>query len=142
MNKFFFGSAALLALLGLFVREGLGLHCWACNSAFDPRCGETHFDSSTLDTVDCNQLEHEHLNTEPIYCRKIIQRIKEHVRTVRGCGWLEETKAKPGECYTRTGTKDVMVTYCHCDSDECNSGNSVLASLGLSAVFLALTRLF
>lgn len=64
------------------------------------------------------------------------------MRTVRGCGWLKEDKVKPGECYTRTGTKDVMVTYCHCDTDECNSGNSVLASLGLSAVFLALTRLF
>lgn len=142
MNKLFFGSAALLALLGLFVREGLGLQCWACNSAFDPRCNHTHFDSSTLDTVDCDQLEQKHLNTAPIYCRKIIQTIKEHVRTVRGCGWLEEKKAETGECYTKKGTKDVMVTYCHCDTDYCNSGNSVLASLGLSAVFLALTRLF
>lgn len=56
---------------------GLGLSCWACNSAFDPRCGETNFDSSTrLDTVDCNQLERNHLDAEPIYCRKIIQRSK------------------------------------------------------------------
>lgn len=68
--------------------------------------------------------------------------VKDKVRTVRGCGWLKETKAAVGECYTRTGTKDIMVTYCHCDKDNCNSGNSVLASLGLSAVFVVLTRLF
>ncbi|XP_042242012.1 uncharacterized protein LOC121879420 isoform X2 [Homarus americanus] len=142
MNKYIVGSAVLITLLGVFVRQGWGLRCWECNSAFDPRCGETHFDSSTLDTVDCNQLEISHLNTTPIYCRKIIQRIQEEVRTVRGCGWLQEKKVHAGGCYTRTGTKDIMITYCHCEENNCNSGNSVLVSMGLAAVLLVLTKIF
>ncbi|KAK4302644.1 hypothetical protein Pmani_025276 [Petrolisthes manimaculis] len=61
------------------VGEGLGLHCWECNSAFDPRCGETHFDAATLDSVDCDQMDALKLNSNnasAIYCRKIIQRSK------------------------------------------------------------------
>ncbi|KAK8751354.1 hypothetical protein OTU49_014356, partial [Cherax quadricarinatus] len=122
---------------------GWGIRCWECNSSFDPRCGETHFDSSTLDTVDCNQLKRDHLHgMEAIYCRKIVQRIESEVRTVRGCGWLEERKAPVGGCYTRTGTKEVMITYCHCNHDNCNSGNSFLASVGLATALLLLTKLF
>ncbi|XP_071532617.1 UPAR/Ly6 domain-containing protein crok-like [Panulirus ornatus] len=143
MNKSLFGSAVLVTLLGLLVRQGWGIRCWECNSAFDPRCGESHFDSNTLDTVDCDQLNRRHLaGKDAIYCRKIVQSIQNEVRTVRGCGWLEETKAPVGGCYTRTGTKDIMVTYCHCDHDECNSGNTVMASVGLAAVVLMLTKLF
>nr|XP_045606914.1 uncharacterized protein LOC123763680 [Procambarus clarkii] len=143
MNKTLLGSAVLVTFLGLFIRQGLGIRCWECNSSFDPRCGETHFDPSTLDTVDCNQLKQNHLiGAEAIYCRKIVQRIETEVRTVRGCGWVEEKKAPVGSCYTRTGTKDVMVTYCHCNEDNCNSGNSVMSCLGLATALLILIKLF
>ncbi|KAK3855634.1 hypothetical protein Pcinc_037980, partial [Petrolisthes cinctipes] len=122
----------------------LGLHCWECNSAFDPRCGETHFDSATLDSVDCDQLDALKLNinnASAIYCRKIIQRIQEEVRTVRGCGWIKEVKADIGECYTRTGTKDIMVTYCHCDKDKCNGATTLFTSTTSVTLATATTTL-
>ncbi|XP_063603416.1 uncharacterized protein LOC134779290 isoform X1 [Penaeus indicus] len=143
MNKYIVGSAVLVTLLGLYVRQGEALMCWDCNSSLDPRCGEFNFDKHTLDTVNCSHVYNGYLRKkEPLYCRKIVQTIQNTVRTVRGCGWLEETKADVGGCYVRTGTKDVMVKYCHCQGDECNGGASLVASLGLATGLLALTKLF
>lgn len=143
MNKYILGSAVLVTLLAVFVRQGETLLCWQCNSALDPRCGEFNFDSHTLDQVDCSQLEIHHLrDKEATYCRKIVQHIEGKTRTVRGCGWIEDTRFEEGECFSRTGTKDIQVTYCHCKGDGCNPANTAVASMGLAVMLLALTKLF
>ncbi|XP_037777281.1 uncharacterized protein LOC119574212 isoform X2 [Penaeus monodon] len=140
MNKYIVGSAVLVTLLGLYVRQADALLCWECNSAFDPRCSEDNFDPYTLATVDCDQLELEHLQgMVATSCRKITQIIGDHQRTIRGCGWIEEQR---DDCYSRTGTKDIVITYCHCNEDNCNSGHSVMASLGLATLLLVLTKIF
>ncbi|KAK7076090.1 hypothetical protein SK128_021977 [Halocaridina rubra] len=124
-------------------RSGDSLLCWQCNSALDPRCGEYDFDRHTLEQVDCSQLRREHLpNMEAAYCRKIVQHIEGKTRTVRGCGWIDDDKYPSGECYTRTGTKDIMVTYCHCNTDGCNPGTKVVASVWLAAALMVLAKLF
>ncbi|XP_068217818.1 UPAR/Ly6 domain-containing protein crok-like [Palaemon carinicauda] len=117
--------------------------CWQCNSAIDPRCGEHDFDQHTLDQVDCSQLRRDNLpGLEAAHCRKIVQHIQGKTRTVRGCGWIVDDKYPVGECYTRTGTKDIQLIYCHCEGDGCNPGNTVVASMGLAAMLVVLIKLF
>ncbi|XP_064087871.1 uncharacterized protein LOC135202407 [Macrobrachium nipponense] len=143
MNKYILGSAVVVTLLAAFVRQGESVLCWQCNSAIDPRCGEHNFDRHTLDQVDCSQLKRDHLpGMEALYCRKIVQHIQGNTRTVRGCGWIDDAKYPVGECYTRTGTKDIMITYCHCEGDGCNPANTVMASMGLAVILVVLTKLF
>ncbi|KAF2346427.1 hypothetical protein FHG87_022817 [Trinorchestia longiramus] len=71
------------------------------------------------------------------YCRKIIQYIQGKERTVRGCGWLADRRAEEvGGCYSRTGTKDIIVTFCSCNHDACNSAPHQVAPVPAVGVTL------
>ncbi|KAL7648403.1 UNVERIFIED_CONTAM: hypothetical protein RMT77_000309 [Armadillidium vulgare] len=139
MIKVTCASAALLVLLTLFIGKGAGIKCWDCNSKNDPRCGALNFSPYSIGSIDCDQKSFQHLKGQrPKYCRKIIQNIGEETRTIRGCGWLDDKRAE-GRCYTRTGTKDIMVTFCQCSGDMCNTASSLVSgTLG----FLTLHLLF
>jgi len=55
------------------------------------------------------------------FCRKILSNIDGDVSVLRQCG---TDAADPPKCAERTGTKDVKMTYCECDEDECNNAES------------------
>jgi len=144
-NYLLYTCLTLTTFAGFAIQGGSAILCWECNSKLDPRCSAGDFDKYTIDHVDCSQHERENLNGEAKYCRKIIQNIEGVERTIRGCGWLDEPMYKPGECYYRTGTNDIQLTYCYCEGDQCNSGKALTASLPLAvaaAIFMLLNKLF
>ena len=63
------------------------------------------------------------------------------VRVIRACGWLDEVKDRP-DCYSRTGTKDIMVTYCSCQGDKCNSSTSVRTPWAIAGMLLLIIQMF
>ena len=49
------------------------------------------------------------------------------VRVVRSCGWLNSTNEDEGaSCFKRSGSQDVYITHCTCNTDGCNGATSVL----------------
>jgi hypothetical protein len=46
------------------------------------------------------------------------------VRVIRGCGYIRDPRDDK-ECTRRSGTHDVILLYCACSKDLCNSGNSI-----------------
>lgn len=125
---------------------GVSITCYSCNSAYDPRCGDP-FDPYTLGTVNCSLLPTpEHLlhleYSVPVMCRKLVQKIYQKRRVIRGCGYITEER---NDCYRRSGTFDVDSTYCACKGDICNgssrldqSGTSLVTSL-VAAIVLLMT---
>ncbi|KAF2351805.1 hypothetical protein FHG87_017436 [Trinorchestia longiramus] len=116
-------SASLLVILVLVVQSGSAIRCWDCNSKFDPRCSHEHFDNHTLETVDCDQESLPHMpQLKAQYCRKIIQ--------------YNRRAEEVGGCYSRTGTKDIIVTFCSCNHDACNSAPHQVAPVPAVGVTL------
>ncbi|KAK8783551.1 hypothetical protein V5799_010086 [Amblyomma americanum] len=75
-------------------------------------------------------------------CRKIVQKVYSDFRTVRDCGWLKDEK-EGTSCMRRAGTFSVLMKYCSCDKDGCNSARrSSASSLLMVAPPLLLLRLF
>jgi len=136
---------AILLLLISFVQQSYALHCFVCNSARDPRCGDP-FDDKTIEKADCNQL---HPEFNATLCRKNIQKVnlgaRSDVRVVRSCGHVANKLFEGDEpdadtstrCFTRAGTFEVMVTYCSCSTEACNSAERGVEAKA-SATFLML----
>ncbi|XP_058804072.1 uncharacterized protein LOC131671579 [Phymastichus coffea] len=123
----------LLIVLVATLRLGEAVVCYQCNSEYDPRCGDP-FDPYSLGTVNCSfQPRLEHLDVEPVLCRKISQKVYGKDRVVRGCGFLEDEKTDNKACLSRSGTHDVRAKYCSCTTDLCNStpASTEPASIGL-----------
>ncbi|XP_063217888.1 uncharacterized protein LOC134528307 [Bacillus rossius redtenbacheri] len=138
--------ACLLAgvvVFGFLAGTGLGISCYQCNSAYDPRCGDP-FDPYSLGAGDCNarpKLTHIH-NVEATMCRKITQKVYGKVRVVRGCGYVNESALREGrDCYQRTGTHDVSVQFCSCHGELCNAAAGLAPALG-AALLALLARAF
>lgn len=122
-----------------------GIQCFKCNSHYDKNCGDP-FNNYTSELINCDQEEHRmsHLplkEDETRYsaniCRKTVQIIAEEVRVIRSCGWLPNPESmKDRDCFTRTGTHQVMVYHCVCKGSACNGAqhhtvHMVLVLLGL-----------
>ncbi|GFU29851.1 uncharacterized protein NPIL_288161 [Nephila pilipes] len=107
-----------ILLVGCSLRLGEALHCWECNSKYDPNCGEP-FKNHTISLADCSQrfLVHNMTITSTI-CRKITQRVQGELRIIRGCGFFNPEAA--GTCQTRAGTHLVFMHYCQCEGEGCN----------------------
>lgn len=75
----FFNVFLLFFLLfSLHSHIGEAIHCWDCNSAYDPRCGDP-FDNHSIALVDCSQMSYTHLAVkEATFCRKTTQKGEWH----------------------------------------------------------------
>jgi len=124
-----------------------GIKCFSCNSHYDRSCGDP-FNNYTTELINCDQEEHR-MNHLPLkddntrysanICRKTVQIIAEEVRVIRSCGWLPNPDSmKDRDCFTRTGTHQVMVYHCVCAGDACNGA---LHTTVLSAVLLGLVSI-
>jgi len=134
-----------------FINPVSGIKCWECNSAYDKRCADP-FQNITTELVDCDQRGSEmtHLPlkadntsyTKANICRKTIQTVNENTRVIRACGWIpNDEQFKDRECYTKSGTNQVMVFHCVCYSDKCNASPSFTASTILVLVLSAVAFL-
>jgi len=106
-----------------------GIRCYSCNSHYDRNCLDP-FNNYTIENVDCGQETHRMTHLPPKedgsphianICRKTVQIVSEEIRVIRSCGWLPNEKSMKGrDCFTRTGTHQVMVYHCVCGHDGCN----------------------
>ena len=87
---------------------GQSIHCWDCNSAYDPRCNDP-FDNHSIALVDCNQLSYPHLEVKvATLCRKTMQKgslsltlhlnwpavVSRHVRISSSCSVKPKDRAR------------------------------------------------
>jgi len=120
--------------------ETFGIKCWECRSDTDPKCADP-FDNSTVPITDCTQepfLPHIP-NVKATMCRKIRQKVHGEWRYIRSCAYLGEPGIEGDErfCLMRTGTYNIFMEYCTCNSkDGCNSAS--LLSLSPLIVVLSL----
>lgn len=131
--------------LCLFI--GLAIKCWDCRSDADPKCADP-FDNTTFAISDCQQAPLlEHLNNMPsTMCRKIRQKctfclqlfISKTIivlftvngvwKYIRSCAYLGEVGMYGDEryCLMRTGTYNIFMEYCTCNSKDGCNGTSAL----------------
>lgn len=127
-----------LSLIIILISLGFAysLRCWDCNSLINDGCSDP-FKSDDFDLADCNQKFTARYPNQPgSICRKIIQKVNDDYRTIRGCGYVNEEgneiKANTqisNDCIKRAGTFSVLVQYCSCNSDDgCNHSNHLIVS--------------
>ncbi|XP_034253169.1 uncharacterized protein LOC117652398 [Thrips palmi] len=111
----------------------MAIKCWDCRSDSDPKCADP-FDNSTVPITDCRTLGSlDHLpGVRPTMCRKIRQKVNGEWRYFRSCAYMGEPGIQGDErfCLMRTGTYNIFMEYCTCNSkDGCNSASSIKGSL-------------
>ncbi|KPJ16012.1 hypothetical protein RR48_05357 [Papilio machaon] len=104
-----------------------GIKCWNCRSSNDPKCADP-FDNSTVPITDCKEEKGlAHLpGVKSTMCRKIRQKVNGEWRYFRDCAYLGEVGIMGDErfCLMRTGTYNIFIEYCTCNSkDGCNSSS-------------------
>ncbi|GFS88611.1 uncharacterized protein TNCV_1462121 [Trichonephila clavipes] len=123
------------------LQRAVGIKCWVCRSDADPRCVDP-FDNTTIPIFDCDTSKlPQYPELKATMCRKIRQKVYGNWRFIRTCAFL----GSPGEgtgnenyCTMRTGTYNVFMETCTCNSkDGCNTA----ASLRLSYAAALLTAL-
>jgi len=138
-SRRFFFWVILFVTFAFTIHTGSAIKCWECNSHYDRNCGDP-FGNETFALTDCDQRELEHYpNQKASVCRKIIQKVRNDYRFVRGCGWLSgQTEKESTNCFKRSGTFNVLVQYCSCDQDGCNASDFVRPDwTGLLVVLIA-----
>ncbi|XP_054717896.1 uncharacterized protein LOC129227371 [Uloborus diversus] len=134
----------LFILVGFFLHFGESIHCWECNSKYDPNCGEP-FKPYSMALVDCGQrFLKQDLATSATICRKLSQKVQGETRIIRSCGYIDPQEA--GTCYNKAGTHLVFTEYCQCSGDGCNKTGAlrplsgfliVLSLMALMGCFLS-----
>ncbi|XP_022916755.1 UPAR/Ly6 domain-containing protein crok [Onthophagus taurus] len=132
-------------LLIVLIKQGYGIKCWECRSDADPKCSDP-FDNRTFAITDCSKTPSlDHLpDIESRMCRKIRQKIHGVWRYIRSCAYLGEPGIRGDErfCLMRTGTYNIFMEYCTCNSkDGCNGTDSLKISrlgFGVSMFLLIL----
>lgn len=139
---------------------GSAIKCWDCRSDADPKCSDP-FDNTTFAITDCKQQQLEFLpDAKATMCRKIRQKGKRHSynllrmvvyviyflvngvwKYIRSCAYLGEPGIAGDErfCLMRTGTYNIFMEYCTCNSkDGCNGASALTFSslLTLTLVFV------
>ncbi|XP_018334576.1 uncharacterized protein LOC108743500 [Agrilus planipennis] len=104
------------------------IKCWDCRSDADPKCSDP-FDNSTFAITDCQQQRLEFIpDAKSTMCRKIRQKVHGVWKYIRSCAFLGEPGIEGDErfCLMRTGTYNIFMEYCTCNSkDGCNSSSSL-----------------
>ncbi|XP_023226647.1 uncharacterized protein LOC111627327 [Centruroides sculpturatus] len=115
---------------------GNAIKCWVCRSDTDPRCADP-FDNTSVPINDCDIATLDHLpGLKATMCRKMRQKVNGHWRFYRSCAFLGTPGEGTGDenyCLMRTGTYNIFVEYCTCNSKNgCNtSPKSVSISIGM-----------
>ncbi|XP_054721061.1 uncharacterized protein LOC129230671 [Uloborus diversus] len=123
----------LCTLYLLYLLDTVGaIKCWVCRSDADPRCVDP-FDNTTIPIFDCDTAKLEQFpGLKASMCRKIRQKVHGDWRFIRTCAFL----GSPGEgtgnenyCTMRTGTYNVFMETCTCNSkDGCNDAMTIRLS--------------
>lgn len=145
-GRFSLRHLIILIVLFCYFGQGLSIKCWVCRSDQDPKCSDP-FDNSTATITDCKQEKGlEHLpGIKSTMCRKIRQKVNGVWRYFRNCAFLGEPGIAGDErfCLMRTGTYNIFMEYCTCNSkDGCNAASYLGGSLPLfaSAMTIAAVR--
>ncbi|XP_018578082.1 uncharacterized protein LOC108916338 [Anoplophora glabripennis] len=116
----------------VLVQEGLSIKCWDCRSDVDPKCSDP-FDNTTFAITDCSKATR--LETYPLVqatmCRKMRQKVNGVWKYIRSCAYLGEPGIKGDErfCLMRTGTYNIFMEYCTCNTkDGCNISSHLKSS--------------
>ncbi|XP_066247476.1 UPAR/Ly6 domain-containing protein crok [Euwallacea similis] len=137
----------LLTFLIGFPDSSYGIKCWDCRSDADSKCADP-FDNRTFAMTDCDQVKpstyiydkDNYKTQKATMCRKIRQKVNGVWKYFRSCAFLGEIGIKGDErfCLMRTGTYNIFMEYCTCNSkDGCNTSSHVYVSnllLGLSFI--------
>ncbi|XP_065342439.1 UPAR/Ly6 domain-containing protein crok-like [Cloeon dipterum] len=145
-SRGFAAVAAFLAVLSICLHQGDAIKCWVCRSDADPKCADP-FDNSTLPITDCSKEPFlNHLpNIRPNLCRKIRQKVNGKWRYIRSCAYLGEPGIGGDEryCLMRSGTYNIFMEYCTCNSkDGCNAAPATTSLSWLAAVSAAAVAAF
>nr|XP_029715129.1 uncharacterized protein LOC115258837 [Aedes albopictus] len=107
-----------------------------CRSDLDPKCADP-FDNKSLPLSDCSRKSLVHLpNVRSTLCRKVRQKVNGEWRYIRSCAYIGEPGIGGDEryCLMRSGTYNIFVEYCTCNSkDGCNSGSEQVLLMYLLA---------
>ncbi|XP_034940033.1 uncharacterized protein crok [Chelonus insularis] len=122
----------ILVLMACCVHQGFTIKCWVCRSDNDPKCADP-FDNSTMPIADCDHEQPpEHLKgIKSTMCRKIRQKVHGKWTYFRSCAFMGEPGIGGDErfCLMRTGTHNIFMEYCTCNSKEgCNTSSSIQSS--------------
>ncbi|XP_013780410.1 uncharacterized protein LOC106464798 [Limulus polyphemus] len=144
-------SVTVLFVVVFLTIQVSAIKCWRCRSDLDPRCADP-FDNTSLPITDCSVYSFEHLpGMKATMCRKMRQKVYGQWRYIRSCAFLGSPGEGTGDesyCLMRTGTFDVFVETCTCNSkDGCNSATSVYRNLPkllflLSVIFVLTHYIF
>ncbi|KAK5641900.1 hypothetical protein RI129_010447 [Pyrocoelia pectoralis] len=107
------------------------IKCWDCRSDIDPRCSDP-FDNKTFSMTFCPTVKSNFLvGMEATLCRKIRQKVNGVWKYFRSCAFLGEPGIAGDErfCLMRTGTYNIFMEYCTCNSkDGCNTSSTLKIS--------------
>ncbi|XP_050311468.1 uncharacterized protein LOC126747026 isoform X2 [Anthonomus grandis grandis] len=123
-----------------------GIKCWNCRSDADSKCSDP-FDNATFAITDCDQEKpaayifdkYDIKSQKSTMCRKIRQKVNGVWKYFRSCAFLGEIGIKGDErfCLMRTGTYNIFMEYCTCNSkDGCNTSSLMSVSSVLVGVSL------
>ncbi|ENN70545.1 hypothetical protein HUJ04_007978 [Dendroctonus ponderosae] len=148
-NSSLLGALLCMLAILLLINESHAIKCWDCRSDADSKCADP-FDNTTFANTDCDQVKpisyifdkDNYKTQKATMCRKIRQKVNGVWKYFRSCAFLGEIGIKGDErfCLMRTGTYNIFMEYCTCNSkDGCNtsSHNSIsVVFLGLSLLVL------
>ena len=144
--------AAPLLLLFSLIGPCLPLRCYSCVSARSGPCGDQledvqkyrrlpgggGYEGAEIDYMTtCPDAEIHHNKTHSPLCRTIFQNIRGYLSVVRSCGW-EVYREKEDNCY-KTVSEEYDTKVCQCFTDGCNGSSTVMVSVVLRMVGLAVT---
>jgi len=129
----------VLVVLFCVSQIGYAIKCWDCRSDADSKCADP-FDNTTFAITDCSQAkpipyiyDKDNYKTQTsTMCRKIRQKVNGVWKYFRSCAFLGEKGIKGDErfCLMRTGTYNIFMEYCTCNSkDGCNTSSHMSHSI-------------
>ncbi|KAB0794219.1 hypothetical protein PPYR_13848 [Photinus pyralis] len=135
----------ITALILIFTTQlSRTIKCWDCRSDIDPRCADP-FDNRTFSMTFCPSVESQFfVGMEATLCRKIRQKVHGVWKYFRSCAFLGEPGIAGDErfCLMRTGTYNIFMEYCTCNSkDGCNSSSRLKMSSLLIVLVLPIILL-
>lgn len=145
MNTLNIISIASCIVVLVFIQQAFSIKCWDCRSDIDPKCADP-FDNTTFAITDCSTRTLDHLpGQKATMCRKMRQKVDGVWKYVRSCAFLGEPGIGGDErfCLMRTGTYNIFMEYCTCNTkDGCNTSSRLSFSPLLPILIFAVLNAF